>query len=189
MENTPDCGKASVASGTTGTTGTGTGVAQNTQGGSSQTNNVYAIVSTFQMVSDEILNLRFNYDRRQTKGAINPQQGFSLTGGTFGNSVTGRQGTIEWGQAGINLNTSVTNQQINFLQVDLALKGSFVAGQGTTNQPNVCNTQDGVNCTAGQANTQCFTVDNRVCLVDTNSADAKQIDIRGKITCFAPTIF
>jgi len=188
MDRTADCGRASVETAATGPTGGATTPAPTT-GSSSTTNTRFAIVSTFQMKTEETLNLRYTYDINQTQGPINPQQGFSLTGGLFGNSVTGRTGTITWGNAGLNIDPKKSSQQLNFMQVDLNITGSFVPGNGTTAQPTLCSTIDSVNCTAGQAATQCFTIDNRTCLVDTTSSEAKQVTIKGKITCNAPNIF
>lgn len=187
MDRTADCGRASVETAAAGTTGTTTPAAPTT--GSSTTNTRFAIVSTFQMKTEELLNLRYTYDTNQTQGPINAQQGFSLTGGLFGNSVTGRTGTISWGNAGLNIDPKKSSQQLNFQQIDLNITGSYVPGNGTTSQPSLCFTIDSVNCTAGQASTQCFTVDNRTCLVDTNSSEAQQVTIRGRITCSAPNIF
>jgi hypothetical protein len=187
MDKTADCGKATYETAATSSTGTGS-TTPSTGTSGSQNNTRFAIVSTFNMKSGEILNLRFTYDLNQIQGPINPQQGFSLTGGTFGNSITGRQGSITWGNMGINVIPKLSSQQLNFMQVELNLTGSYVPGNGTTVSPNLCYTIDSVNCTAGQASTQCFTVNNQTCLVDSGSAEAKQVTIRGKITCSAPNI-
>jgi hypothetical protein len=193
MEKTPDCGRATVDSSTgqqtgTGTGGTGTLSTRATQG--NQQNERFSIISTFNIKpSFETLNMRFTYDKRQFKGPLNPQQGFTLTGGLFGSTVTGRQGTVEWGQNGINLIGNQSNQQLNFMQVKLDLSGTYVPGSGSTIPPNQCNTQDGVNCTSTQTNTQCFTQDNRTCIGDSAASEkAVQILIRGTITCNAPGI-
>jgi hypothetical protein len=188
MDRTADCGRASVETAAAGAPGTTT-PAPTTGGSSNTTNTRFAIVSTFQMKTEEILNLRYTFDTNQTQGPINAQQGFSLTGGRFGNSVTGRTGTVSWGNAGLNIDPKKSSQQLNFQQIDLNITGSFIAGNGTTGQPTLCFTLDSVNCTAGQAATQCFTVDNRTCLVDATSSEAKQVTIRGRITCSAPNIF
>ncbi|MCC5816762.1 MAG: hypothetical protein JJT78_18580 [Leptospira sp.] len=194
MDKTPDCGRATVDNSTgqqpgTGGQGGGTFSTRNTQGGNQQ-NERFSIISTFNIKpSFETLNMRFTYDKRQFKGPLNPQQGFTLTGGLFGSTVTGRQGTVEWGQNGINLIGNQSNQQLNFMQVKLDLTGTYVPGAGSTIPPNQCNTQDGVNCTSTQTNTQCFTQDNRTCIGDSAASEnAVQILIRGTITCNAPGI-
>lgn len=190
MDKTPDCGRATVEASSQTGGGTTTPNVKNTGGGGTTANDRFSIISTFNMKKTyETLNLRFTYDRRQFKGPINPQQGFSLTGGLFGNTVTGKQGTVEWGSNGINLDPKNTNQQMQFMEIDVNLTGSFVPGQGTTTQPSQCYTQDGINCTSVTTSTQCFTVDNRTCLVDTtDSATAQEVIIRGKIKCNAPNI-
>lgn len=186
MTKTPDCGRA-----TADTTGGVTQPGGTTPRAQQQQQNVFSIIATFNFKNTfETLNMRFTYDKRQLRGPINPQQGFVLTGGVFGNTVTGRQGTVEWGQAGIILAAGQTNQQLQFMDVRLDLTGTYVPGQGSTVPPNQCFTADGVNCTAVQTSTQCFTLDNRTCLADTAlDENARQIIIRGRIRCNAPFIF
>jgi hypothetical protein len=191
MDKTPDCGRASFE--TASQSGGGTTPSndiKNTGGGGTTANDRFSIISTFNMKQTyETLNLRFSYDRRQFKGSINPQQGFSLTGGFFGNTVTGRRGTVEWGSNGISLDPKASNQQLRYMEIDVNLTGTFVPGQGTSTPPGQCFTQDGVNCTSVTTSTQCFTTDNRTCLADTSSSESsKEVIIRGKIKCNAPNI-
>lgn len=194
MDNTPDCGIATpdaTGGGTQPGTGPGGVPSVRNTGNGSQQNTRYSIISTFIMKETrEVLNLRFNYDQRQLRGSLNPQQGFVLSGGQFGNTVTGRLGTVEWGNLGIQLNPSTQgNQQIPSMIVKLALQGTYVPGQGTNIQPNQCFTLDNVNCTTQQTGSQCFTVDNRTCLADpSGSPNARSIGISGEIRCFAPTV-
>lgn len=194
MEKTPDCGRATVSNNTGQQGGQQPGQqpirSTTRQTNNNQQNQTFSIISTFNIKpGNETLNMRFNYDKRQVRGPINPQQGFSLTGGAFGNTVTGRQGTVEWGQMGINLISNQSNQQLNFMQVSLDLVGSFVPGIGSAVPPNQCFTQDGVNCTSVQTNTQCFTTDNRTCLGDTAQAEGSvQVLIKGTIRCLAPDV-
>lgn len=188
MDKTPDCGRATAETQQQTTNPTPTRSERAVQSGT--VNDRFSIISTFIMKnSNESLNMRFSYDRRQFKGPINPQQGFVLAGGMFGNTVTGRQGTVEWGAMGVNLIPSQSSQQLTYLDIRVELSGTFVPGQGTTIPPNQCYTQDGINCTVVQTSTQCFTVDNRTCLVDTGASGGSQpIIIRGRIRCTAPGI-
>ncbi len=191
MEKTPDCGRATAdATGGAGQQPGGGGQQPIRTQNTTQTQ-IFSILSTFNFKNTlETLNLRFTYDKRQFRGPVNPQQGFVLTGGFFGNTVTGRQGTVEWGPNGILLAANQSNQQLQFMHINLDLVGTFVPGVGSAVPPNQCFTQDNVNCTAIQTSTQCFTQDNRTCLADAGLANgAKQIIIRGKIRCNAPQIF
>ncbi|MCW7469796.1 LIC10920 family plasminogen-binding lipoprotein [Leptospira kanakyensis] len=183
---TTSCGQATPA--TTSTTGTGT---TGTTGTTSTTNNTrFTVISQLIFKTKETLNLRFTYDSTQIQGKIDPQQGFVLAGGAFGKTVQGTQGTVEWFNQGINIDTALQSaQQISFFNLEITLNGTYsnIASSSTTIL-NSCNTLDSVNCTSGTSTTQCFTSDNKTCLVQNTTTDAKSVIIRGTLKCNAPNI-
>ncbi|TGK46579.1 hypothetical protein EHQ43_07350 [Leptospira bouyouniensis] len=186
---TTSCGQATPATTTTGTTGGTTGTTGGTSG--STTNNTrFTVISQLIFKTKETLNLRFTYDSTQIQGKIDPQQGFVLAGGLFGKTVQGTQGTVEWFNQGINIDTALQSaQQISFFNLEITLNGTYsTTATSTTNILNSCNTLDGVNCTSGTSTTQCFTSDNRTCLVQNTTSDAKSVIIRGTLKCNAPNI-
>ncbi len=137
--------------------------------------------------SGETLSFRFTYDTIQTSGALSPQQGFTLTGGVFNNTVTGTQGTVNWsGQgAGYIDDATTTPQTLAFLNVSVDLRGTFLSGATTTTTvPLQCFTTDNINCTSATASTQCFTTDNKLCIASTAATSgAKPVNISGTIKC------
>lgn len=185
---TTSCGRAAPATNTTGTTGTTTGTTGTT--GSTSNNTRFSVISQLIFKTKETLNIRFQYDSTQIQGNIDPQQGFILAGGLFGKTVQGTQGTVEWFNQGINIDTaSQTPQQISFFNLEIRLNGTY--STSTTSAATIlpqCNTSDGVNCTSATATTQCFTSDNRTCIVQNTSSDAKPVIISGTIKCNAPNI-
>ncbi|MBM9590416.1 hypothetical protein JWG41_08175 [Leptospira sp. 201903075] len=185
---TTSCGQATPA--TTATTGTGTGTGT-TGGSSSTTNNTrFTVISQLIFKTKETLNLRFVYDSTQIQGKIDPQQGFVLAGGAFGKTVQGTQGTVEWFNQGINIDTALQSaQQISFFNLEITLNGTYSnSASSSTSVLNSCNTLDSVNCTSGTSTTQCFTSDNKTCLVQNTTTDAKSVIIRGTLKCNAPNI-
>ncbi|MCG6139365.1 hypothetical protein EHQ23_13490 [Leptospira bourretii] len=183
---TTSCGQATPAT----TTTTGTGTTTGTTGSTSTTNNTrFTVISQLIFKTKETLNLRFTYDSTQIQGKIDPQQGFVLAGGAFGKTVQGTQGTVEWFNQGINIDTALQSaQQISFFNLELTLNGTYSTTATTTNVLLSCNTLDSVNCTSGTSTTQCFTSDNKTCLVQNTSTDSKSVIIRGTIKCNAPNI-
>ncbi|TGL87544.1 hypothetical protein EHQ68_07530 [Leptospira congkakensis] len=184
---TTSCGQATPA--TTSTTGTGT--TTGTTGSTSTTNNTrFTVISQLIFKTKETLNLRFTYDSTQIQGKIDPQQGFVLAGGAFGKTVQGTQGTVEWFNQGINIDTALQSaQQISFFNLEITLNGTYSnTASSSTNVLLSCNTLDSVNCTSGTSTTQCFTSDNKTCLVQNTTTDAKSVIIRGTIKCNAPNI-
>ncbi len=185
---TSSCGTASTATAaSTGTPGATPGAAPAATG---TTNTKFAIVSQLVFKTRETLFLRYTYDFTQTQGNINAQQGFVLTGGVFGKTATGTQGTVKWASTGININTSLTAaQEIATFQVDVDLIGTYVAGNTTTNNT-TCFTLDNVNCTAQSSTTTttCFTSNNQTCLVASTNSTSTQVVIRGNLKCNAPNV-
>ncbi|PJZ80297.1 LIC10920 family plasminogen-binding lipoprotein [Leptospira meyeri] len=183
---TTSCGQATPAT----TTTTGTGTTTGSTGSTSTTNNTrFTVISQLIFKTKETLNLRFTYDSTQIQGKIDPQQGFVLAGGAFGKTVQGTQGTVEWFNQGINIDTALQSaQQISFFNLELTLNGTYSSTATSSNVLLSCNTLDSVNCTSGTSTTQCFTSDNKTCLVQNTSTDAKAVIIRGTIKCNAPNI-
>ncbi|EMY63439.1 hypothetical protein LEP1GSC203_2663 [Leptospira terpstrae serovar Hualin str. LT 11-33 = ATCC 700639] len=183
---TTSCGQATPA--TTSTTGTGT--TTGTTGSTSTSNNTrFTVISQLIFKTKETLNLRFTYDSTQIQGKIDPQQGFVLAGGAFGKTVQGTQGTVEWFNQGINIDTALQSaQQISFFNLEITLNGTYSSTTASTTILNSCNTLDSVNCTSGTSTTQCFTSDNKTCLVQNTTTDAKSVIIRGTLKCNAPNI-
>ncbi|TGK82451.1 hypothetical protein EHQ24_14485 [Leptospira noumeaensis] len=183
---TTSCGQATPAT----TTTTGTGTTGTTGTTSTTTNTRFTVISQLIFKTKETLNLRFTYDSTQIQGKIDPQQGFVLAGGAFGKTVQGTQGTVEWFNQGINIDTALQSaQQISFFNLEITLNGTYsnIASSATTIL-NSCNTLDSVNCTSGTSTTQCFTSDNKTCLVQNTTTDAKSVIIKGTLKCNAPNI-
>jgi hypothetical protein len=184
---TTSCGTASPATTTTTTTPGQTTPTQPTATAGNNTR--FSVFSQLVMKTKETLNIRFIYDVAQTQGRIDPQQGFILSGGAFANTVSGSQGTVRWFNQGVNVDQSVTTQQtLTFFNIELDLLGNYTSGASSTNL-NSCNTLDGVNCTSGTSATQCFTSDNRTCLIQSSTTTtATAVNIRGKMNCTAKNI-
>ncbi|MCW7494322.1 hypothetical protein ND861_16880 [Leptospira sp. 2 VSF19] len=184
---TTSCGQATPATTTSANPGS-----TPTPGGSNSTSNNtrFTVISQLIFKTKETLNLRFTYDSTQIQGKIDPQQGFVLAGGAFGKTVQGTQGTVEWFNQGINIDTALQSaQQISFFNLEITLNGTYsTTSTSTTSILNSCNTLDSVNCTSGTSSTQCFTSDNRTCLVQNTNTDAKSVIIRGTLKCNAPNI-
>lgn len=184
---TTSCGTASPATTTSTTTpGQTTPTTTTTTTGN---NTRFTVFSQLVMKTKETLNIRFIYDVTQTQGRIDPQQGFILSGGTFANTVSGSQGTVKWFNQGVNVDQSITAQQtLSFFNIEVNLLGTYISGASSTNL-NSCNTLDGVNCTSGASATQCFTSDNRTCLIQSSTTSgASAVNIRGTLKCNAPNI-
>ncbi|MDX1958855.1 MAG: hypothetical protein SFU98_09790 [Leptospiraceae bacterium] len=183
---TANCGIATpgVVAGAAGATtpgqpatgGTGTGGANNTR---------FTVLS--QLVfkkTGETLNIKYQYDTNQIQGQIDQQQGFTLTGGVWNANLTGRQGTVQWGQQGIGyVDESVTGAQVlSFFTINIDLKGTFTQNNtGTTTVPFECNTIDFTNCTSTTTTTKCFTTDGKTCLALSSSGTT--VTIKGTLRC------
>lgn len=180
---TPNCGIASPAStaavsvGTTGTTQptTGTGTGRFT-----------IVMQLFMKVTGESLAMRFLYDPNQAQGSIDQQQGFTFTGGVFNNTVSGKQGTVEWGLGGLGIGyideSSTSAQTLSFFNLKIRLNGFFQKGESTSTTPPIeCYTSDNINCTTIVTGTKCFTRDNQKCLVIT--ASGTPVLIQGTLKC------
>lgn len=191
---TSNCGVASPATSTTGTTGTTqTGTTTGTSTGGTTSNSRFTIVNSYVMKNTkETMNLKFVYDSTQTRGSVDQQQGFTITGGPFNTTITGRQGTVTWGLAGTGLGyideSNTGAQQLSFMKgVKVALNGSFITNTSVSSvPPTTCNTSDNVNCTTLATTAQCFTQDNRTCLV--TNATGVPITIEITINCESKTV-
>lgn len=188
----PNCGIASPAT-TVGTGITTPGVTPApVTGGGTTANPRFTIVSQLYIKdTGESMAMRFIYDPNQSQGSIDQQQGFTLSGGVFNNTVSGKQGTVEWGlgNAGIGYIDESTNtsQTLSFFNLKLKLNGYFQRGQTTsTATPNECFTQDNVNCTTVATGTKCFTQDNQKCLVI--STGGSTVTIQGDLKCSASKV-
>ncbi len=186
----PNCGIASPA--TTVSVGTTPGATPPpTTGGTTGTSRFTIVSQLFIKYTGESMAMRFIYDPNQSQGPIDQQQGFTLTGGVFNNTVSGKQGTVEWGlgNAGIGYidESSNTAQTLSFFNLRLRLSGFFQRGQTTsTTPPNECFTQDNVNCTTVATGTKCFTQDNQKCLVITTGGTP--VTIQGDLKCSSSTV-
>lgn len=180
-----NCGIATPgnSSSTTNTTPT-----TNTTNTSGTPTTLYTIVSQFTMkTTRENLILKFAYDSTQFQGPINSQQGFVMTGGAFGNTVTGTQGTIKWTGGIGTINSGCTGpQQLQYFNLSLNLSGYYTPGIATTTIPTTCFTTDNVNCnTSGTVS--CYTTDNKTCLVNTTTTGSI-ILIQGTVKCNSQTV-
>lgn len=190
---TPNCGVSGPATTTTAGVGTQpTTPQQPAQGGQANQNNTRFTVTTryIMKTTGESLNMRFIYDSTQFQGPIDNQQGFVLSGGTFGNTVTGTSGTVRIANGGIDVNpNSQTSQTLSFLAINIDLRGNFTSGTSTTggSTPTSCFTIDNVNCTAQTTNAQCFTFDNRTCATNSGSTGTP-VTISGRINCSNPAL-
>lgn len=180
---TPNCGVASPA--TTVTTG-----ATGTTGGTSTTSPVTGkftiVMQLFMKLTGESLAMRFLYDPNQSQGSIDQQQGFTFTGGVFNNTVSGKQGTVEWGLGGLGIGyideSSTTAQTLSFFNLKIRLNGYFQKGESTSTTPPIeCYTSDNINCTTIVTGTKCFTRDNQKCLVITT--EGTPVFIQGTLKC------
>lgn len=180
---TPNCGVASpatsVATGATGTTGT-TGTT------TTGTGRFTIVMQLFMKLTGESLAMRFLYDPNQSQGSIDQQQGFTFTGGVFNNTVSGKQGTVEWGLGGFGIGyideSSTTAQTLSFFNLKIKLNGFFQKGESTSTSPPIeCYTSDNINCTTIVTGTKCFTRDNQKCLVITTGGT--QVLIQGTLKC------
>jgi hypothetical protein len=186
-----DCGTASVALATTGipgATGATTPTPTPTTGGTSgQQNTRFTVTSTLPCsTTAEYITLKFIYDTTQTQGNIDSQQGLNISGGLFGNTVTGRVGTVKWLTQGVDVNPATTGaQRLSFLNVELNVTGELSAGGTTTTAlPRTCYTTDNVNCTALVTQTQCYTTDNKTCS-SSSAGTGTTTTVKGTIKCSA----
>lgn len=187
---TTNCGIATpgTTTGATGTTGT-TGTTTPTTGTTGTSSSKRIILSQLVFKTGETLTMKFQYDSLQYQGALDQQQGFTLTGGIFGHTVTGKQGTVKWSGQSLGYIDESNNaaQSLTFLIVDVNLKGTFTQGttsSGTT--PVECNTNGDGKCTSSVTTTKCFTQDYVNCMSNTTSGTA--INIAGKINCNAANV-
>jgi len=154
----------------------------------SSTNNTnFTITSTLPLKnSTEVLNLKFNYNMNQTQGAINAQQGFTITGGP--NTIVGTQGTVEWpGGLGTLLTSCSGSQPVQYFDIDINLTGYYTPGVTTTVTPTTCKTTDNVFCnTSGTID--CYTIDNQTCMVNTATGNETPITVTGNIRCNHPGV-
>ncbi|AOP33002.1 hypothetical protein A0128_03455 [Leptospira tipperaryensis] len=183
------CGVAVPGTTSTGTTGTTSGSTTTTSG---STSTRYTITSQLIMkTTGESLVLRFQFDSSQYQGSVDPQQGFSYSGGAFARTVTGNVGKVEWGASGIPVypGTSGAAQQqtLQYMDIEISLTGKLLASSTTTGILNQCYTSDNVNCTSITTTQQCFTQDNQTC-VSTASASGTAVTITGNISCSAPNV-
>lgn len=186
---TTNCGIATPGT-TTGATGTTTpGVPAPTTGTTGTSTSRRIILSQLVFKTGETLTMKFQYDSNQFQGSLDQQQGFTLTGGIFGHTVKGTQGTVKWtGQSlGYIDETNNAAQNLTFLIVDLSLRGTFTAGSSSNaTTPVECNTTDGINCTSSVSTTKCFTQDYKTCVA--NNTGGTPITISGKINCNASNV-
>jgi hypothetical protein len=183
----PNCGVASPSVGVaTGPVQGGVGTPQPVSGGTTGQSRFTIVSQLFIKRTGESMAMRFLFDPNQSQGSIDQQQGFTMTGGIFNNTVSGRQGIVEWGlgNAGIGYidESSNTTQTLSFFNLKLKLTGTFQRGETTTTTtPNECFTQDNVNCTTVATGTKCFTQDNQKCLVI--SSGGTTVTIQGDLRC------
>ncbi|TGK43996.1 hypothetical protein EHQ12_02750 [Leptospira gomenensis] len=179
-----------------GTTGTSTGTTGGTTGtpttGGGSTSTRYTVTSQLIMKdTGESLVLRFQFDSSQYQGSVDPQQGFSYSGGTFGKTVTGNVGKVEWGASGIPVypgsSGGAQQQTLQYMEIDLSLTGKLLTSSTSTGILNQCYTSDNVNCTSVTTTQQCFTQDNQTC-VSTASATGTSVTITGSINCNSPNV-
>lgn len=184
------CGVAVPGTTSSGTTGTTSGTTAPATSGSTSTR--YTITSQLIMkTTGESLVLRFQFDSSQYQGSVDPQQGFSYSGGVFAKTVTGNVGKVEWGASGIPVYPSSSGgaqqQTLQYMDIDLSLTGKLLTSSTTTGILNQCYTSDNVNCTSITTTQQCFTQDNQTC-VSTASASGTSVTITGHIACNAPNV-
>ncbi|WP_411821586.1 LIC10920 family plasminogen-binding lipoprotein [Leptospira sp. 'Mane'] len=183
---TTSCGTASPATSSTTTTGTTTPTSTSS---TSTTSTKFSIVSILTFKTKETLSIRYTYDYMQTKGTINTQQGFILTGGAFAKTATGTLGSVSWSAAGININTSLTtSQEIPSFEISLNLNG-YATDSSSSTSTSTCPTLDNVNCTAATTTTTttCYTINNQTCYIAA-SGNGTPITISGTIKCNAPNV-
>jgi hypothetical protein len=187
-----DCGTASVALATTGIPGvpgaTPTPTATPAGGGTgNQQNTRFTVTSTLPCsTTSEYITLKFVYDTTQTQGNIDSQQGLNISGGLFGNTITGRVGTVKWLTQGVDVNPATTGaQRLSYLNVELNVTGEQTTGGTTTTAlPRTCYTTDNVNCTALVTQTQCYTTDNKTC-TSSSTTSGTTTTVKGTIKCSA----
>ena len=186
---TTNCGIATPGT-TAGATPTPGGVgAVPTTGTTGTSTSKRIILSQLVFKTGETLTMKFQYDSNQFQGALDQQQGFTLTGGIFGHTVTGKQGTIKWtGQSlGYIDETNNAAQNLTFLIVDVNLRGTFTPNSSSSGStPIECNTLDGINCTSSVSTTKCFTQDSRTCMSSGTTCktnDGINCDSNGTSSC------
>lgn len=183
---TSSCGTASPATTSSTTTGTTTTTATSS---STTTSTKFSIVSILTFKTKETLSMRYTYDYMQTKGTINTQQGFILTGGAFAKTATGTLGSVSWSSSGININTSLTtSQEIPSFDISLNLNG-YATDSSTSTSTSTCPTLDNVNCTAATTTTTttCYTINNQTCYIAA-SGSGTAITISGQVKCNSPNV-
>jgi hypothetical protein len=188
---TTNCGVASPATSSTGTNTGTTGTTATT--GTTTSNTRFSILNQYIMKnSKETLNFKFLYDTAQTRGSIDQQLGFTITGGPYNATITGKQGTVTWGIGALGYidESLTTSQNLTFMKgVEITLNGTFTRNSTvSTVTPFTCNTTDNVNCTSAVTTSQCFTTDNKTCLATTTSTTGVPITINITLNCESKTI-
>lgn len=189
---TTNCGIATPGTTTgAGTTTTPGATTTPTTGTTGTSTSKRVILSQLVFKTGETLTMKFQYDSNQFQGSLDQQQGFTLTGGIFGHTVKGTQGTVKWtGQSlGYIDETNNAAQSLTFLIVDLNLRGTFTpssASNATT--PVECNTTGDGKCTSSITTTKCFTQDYVNCINNTAATGSTPITISGKINCNAANV-
>ncbi len=189
---TTNCGIATPGT-TTGATGTATpGATTPTTGTTGTSTSKRVVLSQLVFKTGETLTMKFQYDSNQFQGALDQQQGFTLTGGIFGATVKGTQGTVKWSGQSLGYIDETNNaaQSLTFLIVDVSLRGTYTPGAASSGvTPVECNTTDGVNCTSSISTTKCFTQDYKTCMSSAGSATGSTpVTISGKINCNAANV-
>ncbi len=188
---TTNCGIATPGT-TAGATPTPGGVgAVPTTGTTGTSTSRRIILSQLVFKTGETLTMKFQYDSNQFQGALDQQQGFTLTGGIFGATVKGTQGTVKWtGQSlGYIDETNNAAQNLTFLIVDVNLKGTYTPGSSSNaTTPVECNTTGDGKCTSSITTTKCFTQDYINCINNTAGTGSTPITISGSINCNASNV-
>ncbi len=188
---TTNCGIATP--GTTAGAGTTTPGATTTPttGTTGTTTSKRVILSQLVFKTGETLTMKFQYDSNQFQGSLDQQQGFTLTGGIFGSTVKGTQGTVKWSGQSLGYIDETNNaaQNLTFLIVDVSLRGTYTPGSASNaTTPVECNTTGDGKCTSSITTTKCFTQDYVNCINNTAATGSTPITISGKINCNAANV-
>jgi hypothetical protein len=137
-------------------------------------------------------SFKFIYDINQIRGSVDQQLGFTITGGPYNATITGKQGTVTWGIGALGYidESLTTSQNLTFMKaVVVTLTGTFTKGStASTVTPFTCNTVDNVNCTSAVTTSQCFTTDNKTCLSTSTSTTGTPITVNITLNCETKTI-
>ncbi len=189
---TTNCGIATpgTTAGASATPGA-TGTPAPTTGGTGTSTSKRIILSQLVFKTGETLTMKFQYDSNQFQGALDQQQGFTLTGGIFGSTVKGTQGTVKWSGQSLGYIDETNNaaQNLTFLIVDVSLRGTYTPGSSSNaTTPVECNTTGDGKCTSSITTTKCFTQDYINCINNTAASGSTAITISGKINCNAANV-